>query len=269
MVECTTEHVWVWDGPSIDFPMGPSIMGLGEGTRYFHASNVFYLFADTTDFALTKLRGFKKVVCDITKWKYSGTPISEGGKYVFLSSRDEALKLSQFSLRYRNVVGGLMDDLISGNRTKPEDLEDIYRALKVHNAALQLHAVFYTHEFDRPTIREYLPYVDVVNIWVWNNTQDLKRLDAYINQCERVFPHKPILLGLYLYDFPTQQPMPMDLLQFEFNKAIQYVREGRIIGFSILASSLIDHFPKTAEWVRGFLESNLTDLKVHPNLSAE
>jgi len=261
MVDLTTKHVWVWDGPSIDFPMGPSIMGLGEGTRYFRARNVFYLFADTTDFALTKLKGFKEVVCDITKWKYIGTPISEGGKYAFLPSKDEALRLSKFSLRYKNVVGGIMDDLGPGTRTRPEDLKETYQALKMHNQALHLYAVFYTHEFDRPIIEEYLPYVDVVNIWVWNNTQDLKKLDLYINQCADVFPNKSILLGLYLYDFPTQQPMPMDLLEFEFNKAVQYVRDEKIIGFSILASSLIDHFPQTAEWVRGFLERNLTDLE--------
>jgi len=262
MAELTTEHVWVWDGPSIDFPMGPSIMGLGEGTRYFHARNVMYLFADNTEFALTKLKDFKKVVCDITKWKYVGTPISEGGRYTFLPSKDEALKLSKLSLRYRNIVGGIMDDLGPGTRTDSEALKETYQALKRHNQSLELYAVIYTYEFDRSIIEEYLPYIDIVNIWVWNNTQDLKKLDLYIERCPEVFPDKPILLGLYLYDFPTQQPMPMDLLEFEFNKAVQYVREEKIVGFSILASSLIDHFPETAEWVRRFLERNLTDLEV-------
>ena len=65
MVEPTTDHVWVWDGPAIDYPMGPSIMGLGEGTRYFHAKNVMFLFAETTEFALNKLKEFKRVVCDV------------------------------------------------------------------------------------------------------------------------------------------------------------------------------------------------------------
>ncbi|MGQ9514914.1 MAG: hypothetical protein ACUVTL_07710 [Thermoproteota archaeon] len=261
MVELTTEHVWVWDGPAIDFPMGPSIMGLGEGTRYFHAKNVMYLFADTTEFALNKLREFRKVVCDITKWKYVGNPISEGGRYVFLPSKDEALKLSKLSLKYGNVVGGIIDDLGPGARTKPEDLRETYHALKEYNPTLQLYAVIYTHELDRPIIGEYFPYIDVVNIWIWNNTKDLRKLDFYISQCADAFPDKPILLGLYLYDFPTQQPMPMELLEFEFNRAAQYVREEKIIGFSILASSLIDHFPETAEWVRRFLERNLEDLQ--------
>jgi len=259
MGELTTDHVWVWDGPSIDFPMGPSIMGLGEGTRYFHARNVMYLFADTTDFALEKLKGFKRVVCDITKWKYVGTPISEGGKYAFLPSRDEAEKLSIYSTKYSNIVGGLIDDLGPGTRTKPEGLRETYMALKEHNPSLRLYAVFYTHEFDRP-IEAFLPYVDVVNVWIWNNTRDLVNIDLYIDQCSTVFPNKSILLGLYLYDFPTQQPMPMNLLKFEFEKAVQYVKEEKTIGFSILASSLIDHFPQTAEWVRAFLQNNLVDL---------
>lgn len=263
MAELTTDHVWVWDGPSIDFPMGPSIMGLGEGTRYFHARNVMYLFADTTDFALGKMKEFKRVVCDITKWRYVGTPISEGGKYTFLPSKDEAEKLGKFSTKYGNVIGGIIDDLGPGTRTKPEGLRETHMALKKHNPSLQLYAVFYTHEFGRPEIREFLPYVDVVNVWIWNNTRDLVNIDLYISQCADVFPNKPILLGLYLYDFPTQQPMPMDLLEFEFKKAAQYVKEEKIVGFSILASSLIDHFPQTAEWVRIYLEKNLVDLQVN------
>jgi hypothetical protein len=256
MVDATTDHVWVWDGPSIDFPMGPSIMGLGEGTRYFHATNVMYLFAETTPFALQKLREFKRVVCDISKWKYTGTPISQDGKYVFLPSKDEASKLSRLSLTYGNVVGGIIDDVLPLKKG-PDDLKEAYLALKEHNPALQLYAVFYTHEFDQPILKECLPYVDVANIWVWNNTEDLKNLDHYVDRCEEVFPGKPILLGLYLYDFPTQQPMPMNLLEFEFKKAIQYVEEERTMGFSILASSLIDHFPETANWVRGFLERKI------------
>ena len=44
----------------------------------------------------------------------------------------------------------------------------------------------------------------------------------------------------------------------QFSKAIQYVKEGKIIGFEILAESLVDKFPETARWVREFLESNLS-----------
>jgi len=251
MTELTTDHIWVWDGPAIDYPMGPSIMGLGEGTRYFHAENVMYLFAATTEFALDKLRGFKRVVCDITKWKFI-----EGGRYVALSSTEEALKLSRFSLRYRNIVGGIIDDLI--HTRKVNEVEEAYCALKRYNPELQLYGVIYTHEFDLPVLEEYLPYIDVVNIWVWENTKNLRNLDSYIERCPEVFPGKPILLGLYLYDYPTKQPMPKELLEFEFKKAVQYVKDEKIIGFSILASSLIDHFPETARWVREFLKENLS-----------
>jgi len=253
----SVDHVWVWDGPAIDYPMGPSIMGLGEGIRFFHARNVMYLFAANNPFALNKLKEFKRVVCDITKWKFV-----EGGRYITLPSKDEALNLSKLSTRYGNIVGGIMDDLIGiFNRDKktPEGLKETYLALKEYNPPLQLYGVIYTHEFNLPIVREYLPYIDVVNIWIWKNTESLKNLDSYINRCPEVFPGKPILLGLYLYDFPTKQPMPMDLLKFEFDKAVQYVREEKIIGFSILASSLIDHFPETANWVRRFLEKNLME----------
>ena len=159
MAKFRSSHIWVWDGPAIDFPMGPSIMGLGEGPRYFNAENVMFLFAETTDFALKKLSVFKKVVCDITKWKFV-----EGGKYVALSSKEEALKISRLSLSYKNIVGGIMDDLIQLKQV--DEVKEANKALKKYNSALELYGVIYTHELDSPKLENYLPYIDVVNLWI-------------------------------------------------------------------------------------------------------
>ncbi|HIE13654.1 TPA: hypothetical protein EYP70_00105 [Candidatus Bathyarchaeota archaeon] len=250
MVKFKTDHIWVWDGPAIDFPMGPSIMGLGEGPRFFNAENVMFLFAETTEFALEKLRVFKKVVCDITKWRFT-----EGGKYIVLPSREEALKISRFSLTFKNVVGGIIDDLMQ--LKKVNEAREARISLKKYNSTLELYGVIYAHELDNPELKKYLPYIDVVNLWVWENTRHLKYIGSYIDKCKEIFSGKPIIWGLYLYDFPTKQPMPPELLEFEFKKAIQFVKEEKIEGFSILASHLIDHFPETARWVRNFLKEEL------------
>ncbi|MEM2960700.1 MAG: hypothetical protein QXU67_03755 [Candidatus Bathyarchaeia archaeon] len=270
MGKFSRDHIWVWDGPAFD--LGPSIYGLGIATRYFHAENVMYLWWLNNEFALDELREFKRVVCDLTMVRWSERMVKECiclsllGKETGTTrrlQRDEALNISKLSQKYKNITGGIIDDFVGTfiqTGGKPEDLKEIYFALKEYNPSLQLYGVIYTHEFDLPILKEYLPYIDIVNIWVWKNTENLKNLESYIARCPEVFPGKPVLLGLYLYDYPTKQPMPRDLLEFEFNKAIQYVKEEKIIGFSILGSNFIDHFPENANWVRRFLEKNLSDL---------
>jgi len=249
-VKFSRRHIWVWDGPAIDFPMGPSIMGLGDGPKYFYAENVMFLFAETTKFALNRLIEFRRVVCDITKWRFT-----EKCRYIALPSEDEALKLSKLSLEYKNVVGGIIDDMLRLKRV--EEVKAAYRALKEYNPHLKLYGVIYTHELEDPKMVDYLPYIDVINLWVWENTKHLKLIDLYIEQCSALCNDKPIIWGLYLYDFPTKQPMPINLLKFQFEKAVQLIVEERIAGFSILASHLIDHFPETAYWVRRFIKENL------------
>jgi len=263
------DHVWVWEGPWIDAMLGPSIYGLGEGARYFHAKNIAYLYGQNDAPALEKLRHFKRVICDVSKWRFrcaqayaENQPLVQYHDSAPGVAREEALNLSRLSRSYGSIVGGVIDDLsstyLSQRRFSPKQLEEVSSALKEYNPSLNLYAVVYTKDLDLD-FTEYAPHIDVVNLWVWENIRDLKNLDAHIEKCLEVFPRKPVLLGLYMRNYPSRQAMPLELLEFEFKKASQYIDEGKIIGFIVFAAFLIDKHPEQAEWVRRFLENNFLE----------
>ncbi|MGQ9514127.1 MAG: hypothetical protein ACUVTL_03630 [Thermoproteota archaeon] len=256
------DSVWVWEGPYIDPILGPSIYGLGEAANYFHAHNVIYLYGPNDDIALSKLSSFKKVVCDISKWKFrGGRSLSDlCGCYHDTSpnvSRDEAMNLSKLSLKYNNIDGGIIDDFsstyVSQEKMDAEQLAEVSRSLKMFNPRLKLYCVVYSTDLELD-LKLYVPHIDVVTLWIWNNTRDLIALEEYVGKCKKVFPSKPVLVGLYLRDYPTSQAMPMELIEFEFRRTAELLDFGEIDGFIILGGFHIDKHPEQARWVREFIE---------------
>jgi hypothetical protein len=137
----------------------------------------------------------------------------------------------------------------------PEQYAPIYDALKKDNPALKLWSVVYTHEFDPAVWAGYLPFMDIVNLWVWN-AYNLPNLDAYVERCRELFPGKPVNLGCYLRDYHSRAPVPMDLLKVQWERIPRYLEAGLIDGYSILAAVLIDGHQEQATWVRDFIAAN-------------
>ena len=137
---------------------------------------------------------------------------------------------------------------------------------------MELHWMNYTTDIDEKW-SDYLPFVDVISLWE-PKLENLGNIDESIERCTQVFPHKPIVLGLYLVNYWARsmklgetdewqhhsewalRPLSQDMLHLQFESAMRLLREGKISGISILAESLVDKFPETAEWVRDFLERN-------------
>jgi len=288
MPPLSVEHVWVWDGPANN--LGPSIYGLGEPTRLLGAENIFAMWPSSktsTRAALDKLRGFRRVVWELTcsKWRKRTCTVEgeEKPRVAFFMDDSwgqgrgeeswlEAETISRLSPDYPNLAGGLLDYSFGGFAHRggtPEHLKRIRDALRSENPTLRLFWMTYARDAD-PKWADYLPHLDVINLWE-PDPQNLKKLDETVERCARAFPGKPILLGLYLVHYwarklePGEEdewkwhhewalrPLPEDLLELQFSKAVRLTRQGKIIGFSILAESMLDKFPETAEWVRRFL----------------
>jgi hypothetical protein len=153
-----------------------------------------------------------------------------------------------------NLKGIILDDfsthMVDG-KTKPDQLAKAHRQLKARDPRLNLYAVVYTMHFDKD-FKPFLPYIDVVSLWVWRS-KDLADLDRHLERCRKIFPGKPIVLGLYMYEWAANRPMPMDLLQMEFRKARDYARQGLISGYQVLSSYRVEELKSPqALWVRDF-----------------
>ena len=256
---------WVWEGQGLDPGVYPSIFGVGEGARYFGLSRAWYMFHPNNDLAMAKLRGLDAVICDIAKWRYRDI---EGGIGHWVDSAPDAVQaeaetVSRLSKRHKNIVGAVHDDmlgLVKREGYEPGDYAPIYGALKSANPKLGLWAVVYTHELDSEVWPAYQPYIDTVSLWVWQ-AANLPRLEEHVARCREVFPGKPINVGCYLRDYPNAAPVPMDLLELQWNTLLRLFRAGQVDGYSVLGAVLIDGHQEQADWVRDFIAANASVLK--------
>lgn len=253
---------WVWEGQGLDPGVDPSIFGVGDGAEYFGLRKVCYMFHPNSDLAMRKLSHVDEVVCDIAKWKWRRT--DDGGAAHWVDSdptsiRAEAELVSQLSLTYPNVKAAIHDDmkgLVKRAGYGPEQYAEIYAALKSANPELKLWVVVYTHELEEADFwAPFAPYMDVVNLWIWE-AKNLPTLDDGLKRCREVFPDKPINMGCYLRDYPTRAPVPMDMVKHQWERVRHHVEQGTVAGYSILATVLIDGHQEQANWIRDFIAAH-------------
>ena len=230
--------------------VGRSYCSLETAAGYLGTPNVVFMNSNHDQGTLTPayldpLTGCERVICGLQHGAYAET----------------ARQVSALSLTRPQIVGGLIDDYLDCHgpsaQMTPEETREVYEALKSENDALRLTVVRYTWQ-DQADLQPYLPYFDAINLWVWvANTYDWQvRLRAELEQIMRT-TGKPILLGLFLHDYGgTGGPMPMEVLELQFQQAIAFARSGLIEGFVMLQSGWLDredHRPQ-AQWVQQYLQ---------------
>ncbi|HPO17509.1 MAG TPA: hypothetical protein PLI09_29015 [Candidatus Hydrogenedentes bacterium] len=249
--------MWTWGyvitgTPPGDVPfVGKSTCSLETGAQLLGTPNVVFMNSAHDGKTLTAeylapIASYKKVVCALQHGAYA----------------DTARKVSAMSLEHSNIIGGLIDDfrdpLGPSKAITPEETKAIYDALKSKNQALRLYVVRYTHQ-DPTELIPFLPYFDVINLWVWvaGETPWREEIDAKIDQIKQQL-NKPVLLGLFMHDYGgTGKATAMNVLELQTRKAVELTQGGKIEGFVVLQSGWFhheDHQPQV-QWIKGYLES--------------
>lgn len=247
---------WVWEGQGLDPGVHPSIFGVGEGAKFFGLRRCHFLYHPTTELALWKLRALEEVVCDISKWRHRDAGAGGSESYV---ARDietvcaEADKVSRLSLKYPNLTGAINDDTLAVFKREgytPAKYGRIYAALKQHNPALKNWWIVFVTELASENWVGFQQYVDALILWQWRYHA---HLDDAVGRCRALFPGKPLYIGCYLRDYVKRAPMPVRLLRERFEHILRYLEQGKIAGYAILGTVLIDGQQEQAEWVRDFI----------------
>jgi hypothetical protein len=149
--------------------------------------------------------------------------------------------------------GVLLDDMstVSMDRGfKPGHIRGIRELLPGRYRSVRIWGVVYTMSFDRAGIGDYVKELDVISLWTWH-AKDTVRLGENVSQCARRFPGKPIVLGLYLYDYGEGRRMPADLLEAQCNAGLNLLRDGRVRGLVFLTITNDETAVTwTARWIR-------------------
>ena len=243
------ENTWLWGGPTPYWGGTLQPDCAMEGARWFGFDNVVYVYGPIDEEAIRLHQGARRLVCQLSE--VSRSPGAARG-----TDAETAERLSSLSLKYPNIEGGIIDDLIGhfGRDLSLEALQCIHASLKSRNKALQLYSVVYASELESPAIREIEPFVDVVNLWL-GYKQQLNEMDCAIEKCRLLFPGRRIMLGVFLFDyFATHSPNTSVFLEIQLRKARQYLRDGKISDIVILGDREIAKVPREAQFTRDFFQ---------------
>ncbi len=229
---------------------GTSSCSLETGARYVNTPNVVFLNSNHNRNTLTaenmaRLASCKRVLCALQHGAYA----------------DTAKKVSAFSKKYPQIVGGLIDDFMDYHGPSKSitvaETKAIHAALKSENPSLRLYVVRYTWQ-DQKDLVPYLPYLDAINLWVWKAEKEpwQKTLEPEIDKIAKV-TGKPILLGLFIHDYgKTGKAVPLDILELQFTKAVDLTRRNKIEGFVILQNGWFDHesHRPQMQWIHQYMK---------------
>jgi hypothetical protein len=160
--------------------------------------------------------------------------------------------------KFPNIIGVQMDDFfrdtLDGGRVgalTPKELAYIRNQLDVNGRRLDRWVTLYHHDL-KYDLAEYLQEVDVVTYWTWK-AKDLAGLEDGFAQAEQATPHAHHVLGCYMYDYGTEKPMPLNLMQKQCALGLEWLKKGRIEGMIFLASCICDLNLEAVEWTRNWI----------------
>ena len=163
---------------------------------------------------------------------------------------EEVIALSR---KYANVRGGIMDDFlqIGANSARLEAI-----SARMHDAGLPLWVVLYAHELAVAAPHDMartLSYCDVLTFWTWC-ARDLVNLDANLARVRELAPGMRLVLGCYLWDFGVNAPIPPNLMDFQLERARQWLVDGTIHDVILLGSPLFGMDLPSIGQARAWLE---------------
>lgn len=243
------ENTWIWGGPTPFWGGSDKPDCAVDGAKYFDLENIVYMYGPTDENAIKLHQSAKKLICQLSA-------INRSPGVVCGSDAETAELLSELSLKYPNIKGGMIDDLVGnyGRNLSLKEVKVIYDNLKKHNKDLKLYSVVYTHELDSPFLKVIEPYVDAINLWVGLNYQ-LPTIDLDIEKCRAAFPGKEIMLGIFIYDyFASANPNSMEFLDIELKRARKYLEEGKIHDIVLMGDREVPKCPAECNFVREFLQ---------------
>ncbi len=251
------DKLWLWGH---DTGAHNDSWGLPRSSRITPAEAAFYLGVPNLimvryrgrpalpfDQYALPLRALKRVV-----WSVVGA----GGQ----TDERERAHVLDLAARHPNITGLMLDDFFGSEQPAQGDtpaalpadqLRDLRSRLTVAGRRLDLWAVLYEHQLDRP-LAPYLELLDVVSFWTWDSGR-LQGLEDNLGRLEQQAPRCGKVLGCYLWDYGKKTPMPLHLIQHQCELGLDWLRNGRIEGMIFLASCLCDLELEAVEWTRNWI----------------
>lgn len=255
-VETVRDLLWVWGNPEMTEEGAHTLAsfvqaGPAERARLLCVPNVVMAGKGlpASDEEAFKLAA-EVASCSRIVWEIAPDKSSRAAPFTY---EDAATRLAELVKAHRQIEGVLLDDMSSvaiDHGFQPEHIRQLRALLAERCPGRKVWGVVYTMNLGREHIEEYIRELDVINLWTWH-ARDLVDLEAHVAACQRRFPDKPIVLGLYLYDYGDGRRLPPDLLEAQCTTALRLLHERRIQGIVFLTiTNDAEALAWAADWVK-------------------
>ena len=154
-----------------------------------------------------------------------------------------ALKDYVFGLRETtpNLTGYYLDDFFrfgdkpefnKESETEPapaalslDEMQQLHAETIAYKRRLDLAIVLYTAELC-PAVKPVMKHVDIVSLWIWDG-DDIGQIDANFRKYRLLVPHKPTLLGIYMWDFGGRKELSKDSWPSSSTTLTRFIRKAK------------------------------------------
>ncbi|MBE6689560.1 MAG: hypothetical protein E7588_09880 [Ruminococcaceae bacterium] len=167
---------------------------------------------------------------------------------------------------FPNITGGVVDDFFSEERMKrftPEVLKKIKSAL--NRKGLDFWCVLYDFQLDFE-LEKYMECFDGITFWIWES-KNIDNMQQYLEKLYAVANGKPIMLGVYTWDYSgdNNRPMKPELFEKQLSCYFELLKENKICGV-ILCSGTLGDAPLATnrilkEYINRYGDTEITDVK--------
>lgn len=137
-----------------------------------------------------------------------------------------------------NITGGIVDDFFSPERLTrftPEVLKKIKAELNKHGR--DFWCVLYDHQLGLD-LSPYVDCFDGVTFWIWNPKNVCHMKEHYKTLREIFGEDKPLMLGIYLYDYEGGCQISADVFESQISYYFDMLKNSEIEGVIFCSSAL-------------------------------
>lgn len=210
-------------------------------------------------------RGYLESFCRMRKVMWSVT-----GSSGFRVGNEEDF-VCDFADQYPNLSGVFADDIVMGgdlsdmNTERKEKqkknlkiLEKITSTLKRAPRPMDFWVTVY---MDSVPIEDQIANLEPefwkpftgLSLWTWSY-KNLKQLPQKFDLVKKAFPDKDISIGIYLFDYPSGEPIPNEYMELQCEFALEKLRSGEASDIIFLTNCVMGVGLPSEYWLRDWIQ---------------
>lgn len=151
-----------------------------------------------------------------------------------------------------NITGGVVDDFFSPERMERFPPAVLTKIRAVLNAAgRDFWCVLYAHQLELD-LEPYIDCFDGITFWVWKS-EDIANYEEYLKKVFALAKGKPVMPGIYFWDYSAGKPMPIELYKKQLDRAIDLTVNKQAAGIVFCSGAIGDAELETQTMLKEYL----------------